>query len=304
MGYGYWTRESFVNYSASRGRAVTAAGHLDSALTDQQLFTQRKLHSRLNPKNVIRECCDSAEHPASIPVILALDVTGSMGSAAAEVAKKMNEVMTRLYEEITDVEFLIMGIGDLTYDRAPIQISQFESDCRIAEQLDLVYMEHGGGGNDYESYTVAWYMGARHTRLDCWNRGKKGLIITMGDEPLNPVLPCRPLSAATGDALQADVETRDLYGEVSQKYDLYHIHVRHRRPDRYADQVQSSFGGLLPKGHLVMTDLEGISETLVRIVTDHAKKKSHAASSGIFWKTDDRKAEKPEKKGLFRLISW
>ncbi len=126
----------------------------------------------------------------------------------------------------------------------------------------------------------------------------------MGDEPLNPVLPCQPLSAATGDALQADVETRDLYSEVSQKYVLYHIHVRHRQPDRYANQVQSSFGGLLPKGHLIMTDLEGISETLVRIVTEHAKKISDAASSVILWKTDDRKAEKPKKKGLLRIISW
>ena len=49
-----------------------------------------------------------------------------MGSAAAEVAKKLNEVMTRLYEEVTDVEFLVMGIGDLAYDNAPIQASQFE----------------------------------------------------------------------------------------------------------------------------------------------------------------------------------
>ena len=135
MGYGYWTRENFERYSAARGRAVTAAGNLDSRLTEQQLFTQRELHPRLNPRNVIRECCDSEDHPETFPVILALDVTGSMGSASAEVAKKMNEVMTRLYGEIRDVEFLVMGIGDLSYDRAPIQISQFEADIRIAEQL-------------------------------------------------------------------------------------------------------------------------------------------------------------------------
>ena len=151
MGYGYWTRENFAEYSASRGRAVTAAGNLESSLTDQQLFTQRSLHPRLNPRGVLRECCDSADHPASVPVILALDVTGSMGAAAAEVARKMNEVMTQLYDTVRDVEFLVMGIGDLSYDRVPVQMSQFESDIRIAEQLDLVYMEHGGGGNLYES---------------------------------------------------------------------------------------------------------------------------------------------------------
>ena len=92
MGSGYWTRESFESYSRSRGRTVTASGHLDTKLTDRQIYTQKGLHPRLDPKNVMRECCDCAEHPRSIPVILALDVTGSMGPAAAEVAKKMNEV--------------------------------------------------------------------------------------------------------------------------------------------------------------------------------------------------------------------
>ena len=306
MGYGYWTRESFVNYSASRGRSVTTAGHLDSALGDQQLFTQRQLHPRLNPRNVIRECCDSADHPATIPVILALDVTGSMGAASAEVAKKMNEVMTRLYGEISDVEFLVMGIGDLSYDRAPIQISQFESDIRIAEQLDQVYMEHGGGGNAYESYTAAWYMGARHTRLDCWKRGEKGLIITMGDEPLNPFLPHQPLSAVTGDTLQADVETADLYREASQNYELYHIHVAHHQPDPYGDRVRASFGRQLPDGHLIITGLDGISDALIRIVTAHAKKNSGAPAAEIAWAADGDKPEvrTNEKSGLRRLIFW
>ncbi len=271
MGYGYWTRDSFINYSAGRGRKTDSAGNLDSRLTDQQLFTQRGLHPRLNPRNVLRECCDSADHPQSVPVILALDVTGSMGPASAEVAKKMNEVMTKLYETLRDVEFLVMGIGDLSYDRAPVQMSQFEADIRIAEQLDLVYMEHGGGGNAFESYTAAWYMGARHTRLDCWKRGKKGLLITMGDEPLNPYLPRAELERTTGDRLQGNVETKDLYREASEKYDIWHLHVTHRQPDRYLERAEATFGQVLPAGHLVITDLDDIAETLVRIVTDFTR---------------------------------
>ncbi len=282
MGYGYWTRDSFISYSADRGRKTDRAGNLDSSLTDQQLFTQRALHPRLDPRNVIRECCDSADHPESVPVILALDVTGSMGPASAEVAKKMNEVMTRLYETLPDVEFLVMGIGDLNYDRAPVQISQFEADIRIAEQLDLVYMEHGGGGNAFESYTAAWYMGSRHTRLDCWKRGKRGLLITMGDEPLNPYLPRKELEAVTGDRLWGDVDTKALYREASEKYDLWHLHVCHRQPDRYLERVKGSFGKILPEGRLIETDLDGIADTLVRIITEHAGGNAQAeAAEGL-----------------------
>ena len=277
MGYGYWTRDSFVKYSASRGRNVTAAGHLDSRLTDQQLFTQREIHPRLSPKNVMRECCDSKDHPGTIPVILALDVTGSMGPASAEVAKKLNEVMTRLYGSIRDVEFLVMGIGDLSYDRVPIQISQFEADIRIAEQLDLVYMEHGGGGNQFESYTAAWYMGVNHTRLDCWKRGRKGLIITMGDETLNPYLPAAQLAAVTGDPVQGDIETNDLYREAAEKFELYHLHVSHRQVDRFLDSAMRTFGRILPDGHVKTVGLEDISDTLVEIITAFAEEEPAAA---------------------------
>jgi len=287
MGHGAWTRASFESYSASMGRKVDAKGALDSSLTDRQLFVQGKLHANLDPKNGMRECCDSKEHPETIPVILALDVTGSMGDAAAETAKKLNEVMTLLYEQVKDVEFLVMGIGDLAYDSAPIQISQFESDIRIAEQLDQIYLEHGGGGNAFESYTAAWYMALHHTRLDCWKRGRRGLIITMGDEPLNPYLPQKPLSAATGDALQQDVETAQLFEAVSEKYDLYHLHVIHTATDRWHDQVQNTFGRQLPKDHLRFVRVNSIADEIVKIVKQHAQ-----CGSGTAWG------------GMNGMISW
>lgn len=163
MGCGSWTSDSFKSYSKSVGRSVSKSGVIDSDYSNQEMFKAKYLDPALDPKKVIRECCDSEEHPNTLPVILALDVTGSMGNAAVEVAKKLNVIMTKLYKDVKDVEFMIMGIGDLAYDDCPIQVSQFESDIRIAEQLDKIYFEFGGGGNSFESYTAAWYFGSRHT---------------------------------------------------------------------------------------------------------------------------------------------
>ena len=296
MGHGHWTREDFLYYSAARGRNVNASGMLDSRLTDRELFMQRRLHRNLDPRNVIRECCDTQEHPESLPVILALDVTGSMGAAAAEVAKKLNGVMTRLYDQVRDVEFMVMGIGDLFCDQAPIQISQFESDIRIAEQLDQIFLEYGGGGNGSESYTAAWYMGLNHTRLDCWKRGKKGLIITMGDEPLNPCLPRRQLAAVTGDDVEGDVITDSLYDQVTQKFEVFHLHVTHREPDIYLERVLNSFGKQLPKERLKFVEPASISDTIIDIVKNHAQKQSaHPTEAGGNEKADSL---------LKKLIFW
>lgn len=268
MGGGTWTSQSFSDYSVSRGRSVTTDGSLNGSYSTQDMFTSRRLDAALNPKNVVRECVDSSEHPNTKPVILALDVTGSMGRAAVEVAKKINVVMTELYGKVSDIEFMIMGIGDLAYDHTPIQVSQFESDIRIAEQLDKVYFEGGGGGNGYESYTAAWYFGLNHTKLDCWNRGQKGIIITMGDEPLNPYLPRTKLAYVTGDGIEKDIETSSLYDDVIQKFDVYHLNVQHGTSGRFHDAIHNSFGQYLDSKHLRDTSVDGIANEIVDIIVN------------------------------------
>ena len=256
------------------------------------MFKARTIDPALNPKNVIRECCDSAEHPNTLPVILALDVTGSMGDAAVEVAKKLNIIMTKLYEKISDVEFMVMGIGDLAYDDCPIQASQFESDIRIAEQLDKIYFEFGGGGNSFESYTAAWYFGSHHTKLDCLNRGKKGIIITMGDEQLNPYLPLKGrrsgLIEVTGDDLQSDVETKDLYDEASQKFNIYHLDVSHGyRWDE--DEIEKSYKKYLDDIHFRKVTMDSIANEIVDIIINEAENNitdtvvTPSNSEGITW---------------------
>jgi len=71
-------------------------------------------------------------------------------------------------------------------------------------------------------------MGLKHTKLDCWKRGKKGLIITMGDEPINPVLHIQDLKEYLGNVKGEDIATDKLYEEASKKFDIYHICVKSR----------------------------------------------------------------------------
>ena len=274
MGCGSWTSKSFTSYANSRGMDVSTSGAILGNYSNQEIFKSRSINPALSPVNIMRECCDNDEHPNTVPVVLGLDVTGSMGDAAVEIAKKLNVIMTKLYEKVTDVEFMIMGIGDLSYDDCPIQISQFESDIRIAEQLDKLYFEFGGGGNGFESYTVAWYMGSRHTKLDCLSRGKKGIIITIGDEQLNPYLPLRGrycgLEDATGDKLQADIETKDLYEETSKKFNIYHLDVQHgRRWDE--DEIETSFKKYLKDDHFRRVSMDSIANEIVDIVVSEVE---------------------------------
>lgn len=268
MGCGEWTTKSFVDYSYSTGKKVDLRTGSVTSNNLQDFYKQHTIHDDLVPYKKIRECCDGDDHPATIPVILALDVTGSMGSACIRTAQKLNEIMTSLYKEIPDVEFMIMGIGDLAYDKCPIQASQFEADVRIAEAVDRVYMEHGGGGNSYESYTAAWYFGLHNTALDCWKRGKKGIIITMGDEPLNPYLPGARLQKVLGCQSDQDVNTEDLYKEVLDKFEVYHLAIDdYDSSYRYfKNDIKASWGKLLGDHYKAVT-LDELPQAIVACIT-------------------------------------
>lgn len=283
MGNGVWTSTAYAVSMNTRG---IDAKNL-SANNVSEFYKASQISKDMNPYGVkTRDCRDSDEHPNTIPVILALDVTGSMGSACAAVARQLDKIMTSLYEKVADVEFMVMGIGDLSYDDAPIQISQFESDIRILDQLGHIYFERGGGSNSFESYTAAWYMGARHTDLDCWKRGKKGIIITMGDEPLNPYLPKESLYRCTGDNVQDDIDTSELYVEVSEKYDIYHIVITDAEASsgRYMSRIEKTFGKYLDGQHLFKSNSENLPQIITDIVSnrdDEIETKFYAESYNI-----------------------
>ena len=81
MGSGVWTKERFEAYAS--GRYGVGAAELERMdLRTQEVFRQRRISRNLDPRGVVRKCHDSEEHPNTLPVILALDVTGSMGRAA------------------------------------------------------------------------------------------------------------------------------------------------------------------------------------------------------------------------------
>lgn len=299
MGGGAWTTTAFASYSTSVGKAYdSSTGRIDVRnCSTKQVFKNDRMAKTMNPKNVIRECRDTDEHPKTIPVILGIDVTGSMGDAAKDVASKLNDIIMDVKNKVDDAEFMVMGIGDLYYDDAPLQASQFESDVRIAKHLDDIYFESGGGGNDSESYTAAWYFGANNTDLDCWKRGKKGIIITIGDEPMNTALPVRELNDNVGCNIRTlnhidALKSVDVYNDASQKYDIYHIHVNHdNESERREAESKRRFTRLIGDQRFFATNIDGLNKIISNIIIDRQQN-----NIGVFEKpeNDDDVFVKPE----------
>jgi hypothetical protein len=187
----------------------------------------------MDPKKIrLRESCDSDEHPNSTPIIIGLDVTGSMGYIAHNMATEhLGRLISGIYERrpVTDPHVMLMGIGDAFCDEAPLQVTQFEADIRIAEQLRDIWLEGHGGGNDFEGYDLPWVFASRFTKIDSMiKRGKKGFIFTIGDElPSHRPLTDDVLTKIFGfdSGLQGPIAPADALAAAQRNYAVFHVVV-------------------------------------------------------------------------------
>ena len=202
----------------------------------EQIFTNRGLDPLMNIKGKVRESCDSEEHPKSYPIIIGLDVTGSMGRVPENLIKEaFPEIMKTVMEKgVEHAQVCFLGIGDHYSDSVPIQVGQFETSDELTEKwLKAIYIEGCGGGNDGESYQLAWYFAAFHTKIDSFEkRGIKGTLITIGDEPCHSAIQGGVLKQLFGEG-EREMLTSELLKEAQKKWDVYHINVKDYTSDGY-----------------------------------------------------------------------
>lgn len=219
-------------YSTIR-RNITATAMGYDTKSASEIFTQRAMNNAMSPFDVgIRESRDSVEHPDSVAIIIALDVTGSMGSIPHFLVKNgLPHIMEKIISAgIKDPQVLFLGIGDHECDQAPLQVGQFESSDELLDKwLTTLFLEGRGGGNDGESYHLAWYFAGKHTSTDCFEkRKKKGILFTIGDEKCLPAVPSRAMQEIMGKKHQYDLNTKAdvLLDKARETYDVYHLHMK------------------------------------------------------------------------------
>ena len=250
-----------------------SAGYASKPVND--IFVQnkeRKAHESMNPKGVtFREARDSEVHPNSLPIILGLDVTGSMGHIPHDLVKEgLPKLMGGIIEGgVPDAALLFLGIGDHECDAYPLQVGQFESgDKELDMWLTRTYIESGGGGNAGESYLLAWYFAAFHTQTDAFEkRGQKGLLFTIGDEPNLKVLPAVAIKEIMGSGEQSYTDL-ELLAEAKKRYEVYHISVLH---STRAQTAEIGWKEVLGENCISVEDYKIIPDVIKTIVCEKHK---------------------------------
>lgn len=275
MGGSRWSNDDWSSYSASSSASIGSARSrgLSDADARKEFFKQSSIKDYLDPRNIkVRESRDSAENPNSRAIIVGLDVTGSMGMIAEHMAtKSLGRLFGLIYDlaPVADPHIMLMAIGDITSDRAPLQVSQFEADIRIGQQLADIWLEGRGGGNDYESYDLPWYFAARRTSIDCWEkRNEKGYIFTIGDElPPRGKIQKTALKEYFNMDEQEDMSPTQMLKEAQEKYDVFHIIVEEGNfASRQKKRVVREWTDILGKRAIPLNNYEYLAEVIMSVI--------------------------------------
>lgn len=258
MGYGSWSNDAYEHLSRS---------YVDKSADD--IFKDKEDVEMSAIDINVRESRDSDEHPNSLAIMVFLDETGSMGIIPEIIVKeKLGALMSTLIDNgIEHPQILFSGIGDHISDRSPIQVGQFESETdKLDKWLTSLYLEGGGGGQNRESYLLAWLIAGRHTSIDCFEkRGEKGFLFTIGDEKSWDSVDSAHLKKLLGYSQADDVTDTQLLEEAQRLYNVYHIHVNETGYRNDSD-VLGYWKKMLGERLIILEDYNAICETIATAV--------------------------------------
>lgn len=260
MGYSGWSDDAYTNLTSSRGYASKSA---------DEIFA-KNMSSDMTPVNLgIRESRDSDVHPESLPVMVFLDVTGSMGRIPEAIVKnKLGALMNTIIDNgIIHPQVFFGAIGDHHCDTAPLQVGQFESGTEELDKwLTSVYIEGRGGGQNMESYLLAWLVAGRHTSIDSFEkRNQKGFLFTIGDEKNWDSLDADTLKNLLGYPQAEKLTDVQLLEEAQRLYNVYHIHINEAS---YRDDpnVLGYWRKMLGERLIILDDYNAVCETIATLI--------------------------------------
>lgn len=224
MGYGSFDSGASAARAAFRHSSGTTAFSYDADIKANKIA--EGCHASLDlTKKPRRECRDNADNPNSVPIGIIVDVTGSMGRIADLIINNLHRVISVIQDRgvVPNPSICFGAVGDANSDKVPIQMGEFESDDKLAEQhLANIYREGKGGGQHRESYEIPMWFFANQVSTDHWDkRGSKGFLFIIGDEAPYPIIQATQIEAYCGDDLTEDVDLRALTTLLLERWNVF-----------------------------------------------------------------------------------
>lgn len=171
------------------------------------------------------------------PLIIAVDVTGSMAHWPFEIFDRLPLLYNTLSQYRDDLEICFAAIGDAGFDRWPLQVTPFAGGFDLEQLLGGLYGE-GGGGDAPESYGLFAHWVNTHVEIRP-DLADTPFMIVFGDITMHPTVPRQQISHYLGDSVRHDVDSIAAWQQVCHTWNTWFL----RRPvGRRGDEVDQQWG--------------------------------------------------------------
>jgi hypothetical protein len=219
-----WDEDTSAWYgSGSYSYGPAGAGKRKAASSRAKASGPRTYEKKSGPKAKIIDPKKRVETQSRNPLIIAVDVTGSMASWPFEIFDRLPLLYNTLSQYRDDLEICFVAIGDANVDDWPLQVTTFASGFDLEQLLGSLYGE-GGGGDAPESYGLFAHWVNTHVNVP--NAEEAPFLIVFGDVGMHPLIPRDQIKKYLGDDPQADVESLATWQQISQKWNTWFL----RRP--------------------------------------------------------------------------
>jgi len=232
-----WDEDTSTWYgSADYSYATRGATKRRSAADRAKALGPRTYEKKAGPNEKIIDPSKTITTISGNPLIIAIDVTGSMADWPFEIFDRLPLLYNTLSQYREDVEICFAAIGDAAVDRWPLQVTTFASGFDLEQLLGSLYGE-GAGGDAAESYGLFAQWVNTHVKIP--DLQEKPFLIVFGDAPMHPTIPTSQIAHYLGDKPAKDVDTYKAWNQVIRNWNTWFL----RRPTgKPGDLVDTQWG--------------------------------------------------------------
>jgi ribosomal protein S27AE len=236
-----WSEDTSTWYGKGKYRyGAKGAAKRTAAAKRAEALGPRTYGGGAGPNEKVIDPRKQVSTGSSNPLIIAIDVTGSMADWPFEIFDRLPLLYNTLSQYREDLEICFAAIGDAACDRWPLQVTTFASSFDLEQLLASLHGE-GGGGDAPESYGLFAQWVNTHVQIP--DLAEPPFLIVFGDVTMHPKVPKKQVAHYLGDAVRGDVDAIKAWNQVSKTWNTWFLRrPTGKRGDRVDEQWAKAIG--------------------------------------------------------------
>ncbi len=155
------------------------------------------------------------------PIVIAVDVTGSMASWPGEIFDRLPLLYQTLAKYRPETEISFAAIGDASCDDFPLQVSNFDNTAKgLEKNLKALGCEGGGGGHITESYELFGQFMLNNVMTP---NATSPFLLIYGDETFYDEVNPKQVEYYIGSKLQSPRKSSEVWDNLLQRFNVYFL---------------------------------------------------------------------------------